>query len=95
MSGSTGGPTVSTAPTGTVGSDATAGYIEGLAYDAWGPASGIPVVQLHGLPSSRARDVVLHLDLTAGQDDLRVLRYDARGHGHSLGFRIPALSHWT
>jgi pimeloyl-ACP methyl ester carboxylesterase len=95
MSASTGGPTVSTAPTGTVEADATAGYIEGLAYDAWGPASGIPVVQLHGLTSSRARDVVLHLDLTAGPDDLRVLRYDARGHGHSLGARIPALYHWT
>ncbi|AWT25200.1 hypothetical protein Csp1_03770 [Corynebacterium provencense] len=75
--------------------DATAGYIDGLAYDAWGPANGIPVVQLHGLTSSRARDVVLHLDLTAGQDHLRVLRYDARGHGHSLGARIPALYHWT
>lgn len=75
--------------------DNTAGYNDGLAYDAWGPASGIPVVQLHGLTSSRARDVVLHLDLTAGQDDLRVLRYDARGHGHSLGARIPALYHWS
>ncbi|AGP31810.1 alpha/beta hydrolase [Corynebacterium terpenotabidum] len=75
--------------------DATAGYIDGLAYDAWGPASGIPVIQLHGLTSSRARDVVLHLDLTAGQDHLRVLRYDARGHGHSLGARIPALYHWS
>lgn len=76
-------------------SGATAGYIDGLAYDAWGPVGGIPVVQLHGLTSSRARDVVLHLDLTAGQDDLRVLRYDARGHGHSLGARIPALYHWS
>lgn len=75
--------------------ESTAGYIDGLAYDAWGPATGIPVVQLHGLTSSRARDVALHLDLTAGQDDLRVLRYDARGHGHSLGTRIPALYHWS
>lgn len=81
-------------PTGGAG-DATAGYLDGLAYDSWGPAGGIPVVQLHGLTSSRARDVVLHLDLTAGQDHLRVLRYDARGHGHSLGARIPALYHWT
>lgn len=95
MSGTTGGPTGSTGPVEAAPTDATAGYIDGLAYDAWGPASGIPVVQLHGLTSSRARDVVLHLDLTAAQDDLRVLRYDARGHGHSLGARIPALYHWT
>ncbi|MFR4191063.1 MAG: alpha/beta hydrolase, partial [Corynebacterium variabile] len=75
MSGTTGGPTGSTGTVEAAPTDATAGYIDGLAYDAWGPASGIPVVQLHGLTSSRARDVVLHLDLTAGQDDLRVLRY--------------------
>jgi len=88
------GITAADATDSTTGVDATAGYIDGLAYDAWGPVNGIPVVQLHGLTSSRARDVVLHLDLTAGQDDLRVLRYDARGHGHSLGARIPALYHW-
>lgn len=69
--------------------------IDGLAYDMWGPVGGTPVVQLHGLTSSRARDVALGLDLTAGQDDLRVLRYDARGHGHSVGTRIPAAYRWT
>lgn len=88
--GATGGT-----PQETGTADASAGYLDGLAYDIWGPTTGIPVIQLHGLTSSRARDVALHLDLTAGQDDLRVLRYDARGHGHSLGAPIPALYHWN
>lgn len=46
---------------------------------------GPAVVQLHGLTSSRARDETLRLDLTAGLDGHRVLRYDARGHGRSTG----------
>lgn len=52
-----------------------------LAYDLRG--SGEPAVQLHGLTSSRRRDETLGLDLTAGAAGLRVLRYDARGHGLS------------
>lgn len=67
----------------------------GLAFDVWGPVGGTPVIQLHGLTSSRARDVALGLDLTAGQDDLQVLRYDARGHGFSDGTTIPAAYRWT
>jgi 3-oxoadipate enol-lactonase len=66
-----------------------------LAYDTWGPTDGIPTIQLHGLTSSRARDVALGLDLTAGQDDLHVLRYDAPGHGQSPGPFIPAAYRWT
>lgn len=66
-----------------------------LAHDIWGPVDGTPVIQLHGLTSSRARDVALGLDLTAGQDELRVLRYDARGHGQSPGPALPAAYRWT
>jgi 3-oxoadipate enol-lactonase len=65
-----------------------------LSHDVWGPTDGTPVVQLHGLTSSRARDVALGLDLTAGQDGLRVLRYDARGHGRSPGPAHPAAYRW-
>ena len=71
------------------------GSLDTLAYDTWGPADGIPTIQLHGLTSSRARDVALGLDLTAGQEDLHVLRYDAPGHGQSPGPRIPAAYRWT
>lgn len=69
--------------------------LSSLAHDIWGPVDGTPVVQLHGLTSSRARDVALGLDLTAGQDALRVLRYDARGHGRSSGPEHPAAYRWT
>ena len=40
---------------------------------------GHPVVQLHGLTSSRARDRLLNLDLGRGLSGTRLLRYDARG----------------
>lgn len=56
--------------------------------------SGAPVVQLHGLSSSRRRDEVFGLDLTAGRDGLQVLRYDARGHGESPGSPDPADYTW-
>ncbi|PTM89409.1 alpha/beta hydrolase family protein [Dietzia psychralcaliphila] len=55
---------------------------------------GLPVVQLHGLSSSRRRDEVFGLDLTAGRDGLRVLRYDALGHGRSPGSADPADYTW-
>lgn len=51
--------------------------------------TGLPVVQLHGLSSSRRRDEVFGLDLTAGRDGLQVVRYDARGHGESPGTTDP------
>jgi 3-oxoadipate enol-lactonase len=47
--------------------------------------SGPLVVQLHGLTSSRQRDAELGLDLPRALHDHRILRYDARGHGHSSG----------
>lgn len=50
---------------------------------------GEPVVQLHGLTSSRYRDRVLDLDLGVGLNGTRLLRYDARGHGRSTGRAVP------
>ncbi|MFW0792079.1 alpha/beta fold hydrolase [Gordonia sp. CPCC 205333] len=56
---------------------------------------GPPVVQLHGLTSSRSRDRVLDLDLGRGLSGTRLLRYDARGHGHSTGRDIPEDYRWS
>ncbi|WP_277245274.1 alpha/beta fold hydrolase [Micrococcus terreus] len=56
--------------------------------------SGQPVVQLHGLTSSRYRDRVLDLDLGRGLSGTQLLRYDARGHGHSTGRREPEDYRW-
>lgn len=58
--------------------------------DEDGPA----VVQLHGLTSSRRRDRVLDMDLGRGLSGTRLLRYDARGHGHSTGRRDPEDYRW-
>lgn len=55
---------------------------------------GHPVVQLHGLTSSRARDRVLDLDLGRGLSGTRLLRYDARGHGRSTGRPVPEDYRW-
>ncbi len=55
---------------------------------------GHPVVQLHGLTSSRARDRILNLDLGRGLSGTRLLRYDARGHGRSTGRQIPEDYRW-
>lgn len=55
---------------------------------------GMPVVQLHGLTSSRARDRVLKLDLGSGISGTRLLRYDARGHGYSTGRAVPSDYSW-
>lgn len=56
---------------------------------------GPPVVQLHGLTSSRARDRVLHLDLGRGLNGTRLLRYDARGHGRSTGRPLADDYRWS
>jgi pimeloyl-ACP methyl ester carboxylesterase len=56
--------------------------------------TGPLVVQLHGLTSSRARDVQLGLDLPLALRGHRVLRYDARGHGRSTGSTDPADYTW-
>ncbi len=55
---------------------------------------GHPVVQLHGLTSSRRRDRVLDLDLGRGLSGTRLLRYDARGHGRSTGRVVPEDYRW-
>lgn len=59
-----------------------------VAYDVR-ERGAVPVVQLHGLTSSRARDVILELDFTAEMDGVRALRYDAPGHGQSGVPSIP------
>ncbi|MGN0063581.1 MAG: alpha/beta fold hydrolase [Nocardioides sp.] len=56
---------------------------------------GHPVVQLHGLTSSRHRDRLLDLDLGRGLSGTRLLRYDARGHGRSTGRPVPQDYHWA
>ncbi|WP_341856158.1 alpha/beta hydrolase [Brachybacterium sp. GPGPB12] len=56
---------------------------------AFSDESGPPVVQSHGLTSSRSRDRSLDLDLGRGLSDTRLPRYDARGHGHSTGRPVP------
>ncbi|MET0821893.1 MAG: alpha/beta hydrolase [Aeromicrobium sp.] len=55
---------------------------------------GHPVVQLHGLTSSRSRDRLLDLDLGRGLSGTRLLRYDARGHGRSTGRAEPDDYRW-
>lgn len=55
---------------------------------------GLPVVQLHGLSSSRRRDELFGLDLTADRQGLQVLRFDARGHGRSTGSADPGDYTW-
>ncbi|WP_211241087.1 alpha/beta fold hydrolase [Pseudonocardia spinosispora] len=55
---------------------------------------GHPVVQLHGLTSSRVRDRLLDLDLGRGLSGTRLLRYDARGHGRSAGRAVPEDYRW-
>ncbi|MGP6173148.1 alpha/beta fold hydrolase [Corynebacterium sp. A21] len=53
------------------------------AYSLTGPESGPPVLQLHGLGSSRRREDVSGTHATAAAEGLRVLRIDAPGHGPS------------
>lgn len=55
---------------------------------------GPPVVQLHGLTSSRYRDRLLDLDLGVGLSGTRLLRYDARGHGRSTGQPVAGDYRW-
>lgn len=56
---------------------------------------GHPVVQLHGLTSSRRRDRLLDLDLGRGLSGTRLLRYDARGHGRSTGRTVAEDYRWS
>lgn len=72
--------------------DPVSGARLSLVYEDEG--EGEPVVQLHGLTSSRARDRLLGMDLVADLTGRRRIRYDARGHGHSTGPRTPAAYAW-
>jgi len=64
-----------------------------LDYDVTGQ-DGPLVVQLHGLTSSRERDELLGLNLARALRGHRILRYDARGHGHSTGSPHPGDYGW-
>ncbi|CAN5478457.1 alpha/beta hydrolase [soil metagenome] len=64
-----------------------------IAYDVTG--DGPPVVQLHGLTSSRARDAQLGVDLCRHVRGHRMIRYDARGHGRSTGRPQPRDYTWS
>lgn len=66
-----------------------------LAAGLTGPVQGRPVIQLHGLGSSRAREDLAGSSATAGAAGLRVLRIDAPGHGHSAGSPDPAGNTWA
>lgn len=55
---------------------------------------GHPVVQLHGLTSSRVREREIDLDLGRGLSGTRLLRYDARGHGRSTGRAVAEDYRW-
>lgn len=62
---------------------------------AFSDEAGHPVVQLHGLTSSRSRDRVLDLDLGRALSGTRLLRYDARGHGYSTGRAVAEDYRWS
>ncbi|MDO7880780.1 alpha/beta fold hydrolase [Salinibacterium soli] len=67
-----------------------------LAYDDR-PGSGPAVIAAHGLTSSRAADAAGGVfdwsPVSAG--GRRLVRYDARGHGHSTGRPVPADYGWS
>lgn len=66
-----------------------------LAGSLSGPEDGLPVIQLHGLGSSRSREDLAGSSATAGTTGLRVLRVDAPGHGRSAGSPDPAVHTWA
>lgn len=69
--------------------------VPGAELDWWfSDEGGEPVVQLHGLTSSKRRDRLLNLDLGRGLSETRLLRYDARGHGLSSGSTDPSDYRW-
>lgn len=64
-----------------------------ISHDVVG-ADGPAVVALHGLTSSRRREQLMQLDVATHVPDVRLLRYDARGHGESSGRSRPEDYHW-
>lgn len=65
-----------------------------LDFDVVG-TDGPPVVALHGLTSSRRREATMGLDVASRVEGVRLLRYDARGHGRSTGRREPGDYRWS
>src|SRR5579875_266043 len=67
-----------------------------IAYDVSGPDDGPVVIGAHGLTSSRASEDASGLfDWSAlPQAGLRLVRYDARGHGRSTGTTDPGVYAW-
>ena len=60
-----------------------------------GAGEGDPLVWAHGLLSSMAaEDATGWYDWPAAEAQLRVVRYDARGHGRSLAPASPAQCEW-
>ena len=72
--------------------DPQIGVTVDLDYEVAG--EGTPVVQLHGLTSSRRRDRRLGLDFVDRITGHRLIRYDARGHGRSSGPAVPDAYTW-
>ena len=64
-----------------------------LAHESTG-TSGPVVVALHGLTSSRRRERLMGLDVTAELTGVRRVAFDARGHGLSPGLAEPAAYAW-
>ncbi len=54
-----------------------------LAVDASGPADGTPFVWAHGMTSSMAGEDDMGLFAWSSLEGVRLVRYDARGHGRS------------
>ncbi|WP_224386614.1 alpha/beta fold hydrolase [Pseudonocardia sp. ICBG1293] len=65
-----------------------------LDFDVRDEPGGPAVVALHGLTSSRRRESLMRLDVASRVEGIRLLRYDARGHGRSGGTTDPATYRW-
>ncbi|RYJ05226.1 MAG: alpha/beta hydrolase [Actinomycetales bacterium] len=64
-----------------------------ISFDVVGD-DGPAVVALHGLTSSRRREELMQLDVANHVPGVRLLRYDARGHGRSTGRARPEDYRW-
>ena len=54
-----------------------------LAAQAWGPADGVPVLAFHGWLDNSASFETLAIELLQRDPQLRLVAWDAPGHGHS------------
>jgi pimeloyl-ACP methyl ester carboxylesterase len=70
--------------------------IRGVELDIEDQGSGKPLIWGHGLNDSReAEDVNKFFDWSGLTDQIRLIRYDARGHGESEGTPDPADYTWA